>query len=333
MVVSLITCIHSLLWATLLVFMIVYVAGIYITETATTYRATPGSDAEVVEALEGFFGSLILSMFFLFQSISGGESWGVLTEPLLRLHWWYGVFMALFQCFTLLALLNIVTGIFVEGAIEKAQTDKEAMIQMELEGEQGRLQQLTEVFKEIDEDQSGYIDLNEFERLMNDARVKAYFRTMGLHISTAYHLFRLLDLDNSRTVSTSEFLMGCLRLQGNAKSVDVATLMYENKRMMMKWVAFMDYVQEQFNRLQFLLSEGADTDDHTTGCFVSSSDQENGKGCKEQAAGDLPSCPAQTLENKSFWRSTIACASSLNVYEGAENYGKSGSARSRAVTT
>jgi hypothetical protein len=284
--------------------------------------------------LEDFFGSLFLSMFFLFQSISGGESWGVLTEPLLRLHWWYGVFMALFQCFTLLALLNIVTGIFVEGAIEKAQTDKEAMIQMELEGEQGRLQQLTEVFKDIDEDESGYIDLDEFERLMNDQRVKAYFRTMGLHISTAYHLFRLLDLDNSGTVSTSEFLMGCLRLQGNAKSVDVATLMYENKRMMMKWVSFMEYVQEQFNRLHlFMGEEGADTDDQTTGCYASSSDQENGKGWKQQVSGDLTPTPAHTLENGSFWRNTFAGASSLNVYQEAHSHEKHGSTHRRPSTT
>merc|ERR1712187_142665 len=81
-------------------------------------------------------------------------------------------------------------------------------------------------------------------------RVKAYFRTLGLDISTAYHLFRLLDLDNSGTVSRSEFLMGCLRMRGSAKGVDVATLMYENKRMMLKWTAFMDFCETRFHDIQ-----------------------------------------------------------------------------------
>merc|ERR1719442_372839 len=73
---------------------------------------------------------------------------------------------------------------------------------------------------------------------------------MGLQATTAMHLFRLLDLDNSNTITSSEFVMGCIRLQGGAKNVDVATLMYENKRMMLKWTTFMDFVEEKFIELR-----------------------------------------------------------------------------------
>ena len=38
----------------------------------------------------------------------------------------------------------------------------------------------------------------------------------------------------------------------NMLGVDVATLMYENKRMMMKWTAFMDYVEDRTKRRMFL---------------------------------------------------------------------------------
>merc|ERR1712224_1178065 len=39
-------------------------------------------------------------------------------------------------------------------------------------------------------------------------------------------------MGGSGTVGVDEFVVGCLRLRGEAKSVDVATIMYENKRIM-----------------------------------------------------------------------------------------------------
>merc|ERR1712107_826755 len=52
----------------------------------------------------------------------------------------------------------------------------------------------------------------------------------GISVSEAWGLFRLLDLDNSGGVDIHEFTMGCLRLKGEARTIDVATMMYENKR-------------------------------------------------------------------------------------------------------
>ena len=44
-------------------------------------------------------------------------------------------------------------------------------------------------------------------------------------------LFNLLDADDSGSISVKEFIQGCLRLRGQAKSIDVATLIYMTKRM------------------------------------------------------------------------------------------------------
>uniref|UniRef100_A0A7S1EWA5 Uncharacterized protein n=1 Tax=Noctiluca scintillans TaxID=2966 RepID=A0A7S1EWA5_NOCSC len=40
-----------------------------------------------------------------------------------------------------------------------------------------------------------------------------------------------------------------MRLKGNAKGVDVATLMYENKKIFVRLVAFMKYVEDNFTLL------------------------------------------------------------------------------------
>jgi len=48
-------------------------------------------------------------------------------------------------------------------------------------------------------------------------------------------LFHLLDVDDSDEVSEDEFVNGCLRLHGYAKSIDLATLMFEYKRWCGMW--------------------------------------------------------------------------------------------------
>jgi len=50
----------------------------------------------------------------------------------------------------------------------------------------------------------------------------------------------MLDLDDSGEVDMEEFVSGCLRLKGNAKSIDIHTLMFEIKYLMRKWDSFMN---------------------------------------------------------------------------------------------
>mmetsp|Transcript_118861 Transcript_118861/g.222189 ORF Transcript_118861/g.222189 Transcript_118861/m.222189 type:complete len:91 (-) Transcript_118861:130-402(-) len=62
-------------------------------------------------------------------------------------------------------------------------------------------------------------------------------------------LFKLLDIDGSGAVGIEEFVIGCMRLKGSAKSIDLATLMYENKRMVEQASGFHDFCSQQFNAI------------------------------------------------------------------------------------
>ena len=58
--------------------------------------------------------------------------------------------------------------------------------------------------------------------------VTALLASVGMSVPKVSGLFKLMDLDNSGEVSVDEFLLQCMRLKGNAKSVDLMSLMYEN---------------------------------------------------------------------------------------------------------
>jgi len=303
MIYSIIGCLRSLFWAISLLLMLLYSIACYFTQVATTYRADATTDDQLALDLKNMYGHLFLSIYNLFQAISGGADWGDVAGPLLELGWGYAVFFSIFMCFTLFAVLNIVTGVFVEGAIDRAAQDRDSMIQHEMEQHQSSVKELEKVFAEIDVDGSGILELAEFELLLKDQRVKAWFRTMGLQIETAMHMFRLLDMDNSNTVSASEFVMGCMRLQGGAKNIDVATLMYENKRMMTKWTAFMDYVEEKLDELKAHVSTTISTSTVSlAGCLGASSE-----------AFNMPEDWAQASQSHTkHWSKTTG--SSVNIY-------------------
>merc|ERR1711862_166294 len=48
-----------------------------------------------------------------------------------------------------------------------------------------------------------------------------------MSLNDAEQLFRLLDRDMSGSISIEEFVRGCLRLRGPARSNDVAALVYD----------------------------------------------------------------------------------------------------------
>merc|ERR1712232_1098111 len=75
------------------------------------------------------------------------------------------------------------------------------------------------------------ITLDDFNRLIADNEIVAYFKALDIDATEAKGLFELLDADGSGDVALEEFVTGCLRLKGEATAVDVVTLIHENKKL------------------------------------------------------------------------------------------------------
>jgi hypothetical protein len=188
-------------------------------------------------------------MYTLFQAISGGINWREAAKVLLTIHWSYAIWMSMFVSFCVFAVLNIVTGVFVGTAMQCAQEDQDVVIADAINQENSHAQSILRIFTEADTDKNGLLSEKDFDRHLQDRRVKAYLHHLGLDIEEARGMFRLLDLRNIGKVDSKEFVLGCMRLKGPAKNVDMASLLHEHKRMMDIWSNFMVYVEDQFSRL------------------------------------------------------------------------------------
>merc|ERR1712083_694434 len=130
---------------------------------------------------------------------------------------WLVVPVCLYIGFTIFALMNTVTGVFVESALASKKREEELFL----------LHTLRHLFQNTDEDGSGDISWEEFQSQLESPEMHIFFQTIDLDLDEAEELFTLVDIDGSGSIDPEEFVNGCIRLQGPAKALDLATFMHE----------------------------------------------------------------------------------------------------------
>merc|ERR1712232_106440 len=120
LVAAIASSLKALFWTVVLVALLIYIMSVLFTQIVSDYMIDHTEVDSDQEELRRFFGSLGSAALTLFQAITGGVSWHIVTDPLGKQI--STAFMAMFVCyiaFMLLALMNVVTGVFVDTAISK----------------------------------------------------------------------------------------------------------------------------------------------------------------------------------------------------------------------
>eukprot|EP00927_Polykrikos_kofoidii_P081892 TRINITY_DN7986_c0_g2_i1.p1 TRINITY_DN7986_c0_g2~~TRINITY_DN7986_c0_g2_i1.p1 ORF type:complete len:859 (-),score=140.23 TRINITY_DN7986_c0_g2_i1:66-2642(-) len=255
LITSIFSTLKSLVWAMVLLCIIMYLFAIIFASAVNTHltvefmsssNKVPEYDSPPTEdqLLYHYLGSVPRAGFSLFKSITGGTDWEVIVLPLASISWIYVGLFIFYVVFGLFAVLNVVTGVFCQGAIESAEHDQDEVIEMQLNVMDQYTSQLKMLFLDIDDECSGSITLGAFERYIQDARVKAYFRSLDLHVHEAWSLFKLIDKDKTNVIEIDDFVDGCLRMRGAAKSLEVNEMMYQNKWMMDKIADLIEEIED-----------------------------------------------------------------------------------------
>merc|ERR1711879_490522 len=131
------------------------------------------------------------------------------------------VVFSLYIAFTLFAMLNVITGVFVESALKSSKDDNDYFI----------INNIRESFNRVDGGINSSMSWTDFESQLAEPNMLEYFKAIDVNPAEAKGLFSLLDLDGSGTIDAEEFLSGLKRLRGPAKALDLALLIYEVQRM------------------------------------------------------------------------------------------------------
>jgi len=215
--------IHSarpFIWSAVLIFLMVYIVGIYFTQIVLMERVHGNIPADIDEILVAKFGNVPAAALSLFEGLTGGVDWHELSDPLIKhISPWLGVVFVIYTAFAIIAVMNVITGTFVENAIQKAMELREVQ----------RVLLARKLFKQLDADGSGKLSLDELQSAMDNEQVQEYFRTIDVETAEANFLFEMLDSNKSGSIDFDEFLNGCLRLQNPAKALDLLLMTKETR--------------------------------------------------------------------------------------------------------
>jgi len=259
---SIIYTLKSLMWAMVLLVLIVYTFGVLFTQVVNDAMGTSDGpfsvDDDSLDAAKAaagvYFGSLPKSMLSLAMSISGGVSWEQVLAPLEVISTFWVIMYLFYIAFSTLAVLNVVTGVFCQSAIESAQSDHDMVIQSILNNKEAHIEKIKMLFTEIDAAESGVITFQMFQDRIMSQEVKTYFESIDLDVWDAWTFFKLLDNDEGGAVEIEEFLLGCLRLRGNAKAMDIAKLCHDQTWLIREQARFWEFVEGELFHLHTQLS-------------------------------------------------------------------------------
>ncbi|CAE7335592.1 Scn11a [Symbiodinium natans] len=136
-----------------------------------------------------------------------------------------------------------------------AAADREQMVVEMLREKDKLMKEFQHCFDEMDTNGSGEIEFEELEELLENPGMQAYLSHLHISTSGAWNIFKLLDKDETGSVSLPEFVEGLLSLKGLSKTVDIAALQYDVKKMNVVLRDFMEYVESEFTKLGQLLPD------------------------------------------------------------------------------
>merc|ERR1719217_1415688 len=99
----------------------------------------------------------------------------------------------------MLTLMNILQGLFLESAMRIAEDEMKEVV----------VEQISDLFRQGDADDSGTITAQEFEQLLdNDMALPFFLKTLDIRREQAMQLFCLLDKVDSGEIDLHEFVNG-----------------------------------------------------------------------------------------------------------------------------
>jgi len=187
------------------------------------------------------------------------DSMNMIYRPLVQKDWWLGIYFVLLILIVSIALMNLVTAIVVESALEQAMEDK-AMVQQQREKERKKcIHHLKKIFIRLDEDRSGEVTVDEIANMDVDDQ-KAMETILG--IKDPMEIFNLLDVDKSGSLGIEEFCDGIWQYVTSSGSLEMKRIEKKIDGIQIRMDAFATEQMDICNKIKFSTANAARTSDH-----------------------------------------------------------------------
>jgi len=240
----------ALFAAMCLLLLVILMFAIIFDNAVANYINNASLDNGYVDRLKTYFGSLSQTLLTLFMAMSGGIDWWEVVQLLLEIHVVYTLLFVLFVCLTVIAALNIITGVFVNEGLAMARMDEDLRHQMDMRESRALASRLHNLFQTIVCGSSTAISLEELKLALQREDVSTLFSVLGIEITDPQSFFGLLDQDRSGYVEIDEFVVVCLRLRGRSGMMNMEISVQEISGQIKKIMTQSRSVSHQVDRIE-----------------------------------------------------------------------------------
>jgi len=219
-----------LLWAVMLISIISYIVGICFLQAGTSYLQERLASQEEAVAIQVYWGSVWRSMLSLYMATTNGDSWKEMANALIPVGYTYYLLFLLYVAFFTFIVMNTLTSLFLDAVIRKADKDTSSLIREELKKTGAYVTKAAALFRQIDQNSSGNITEQDFLKYANDAKMAALASSLELDVSDMEQFYNMLSCRGKYAVDVDTFAVGCLKLKGPARSIDLQELIASQKR-------------------------------------------------------------------------------------------------------
>jgi hypothetical protein len=170
------------------------------------------------------FGSVGTSILTLYKVTTGGDDWSAAYEAVQSTGSFGGLMFLFFVAFVQFALVNIITGIFVDSAMAVLQPDAEAIAKEKIQQETEFTSALESLWRAVNADGSGRLSQNDFDAGMHSKHLPLVLKSLGFHTHHLKEFFGALANSQGQGVDIATFVNGCMLLKGDATNFDVSKL-------------------------------------------------------------------------------------------------------------
>jgi uncharacterized membrane protein len=227
---SLACSLSTLFWSMTVVTLFLFMFSIFfVLQTASELNQLGETDS--TKLLMEYFGGIWTSMITLLGATLGGMDWMDIYNVLKEFGALNSLVFLLCIIVVQVMIVNIITGMFVETAIESMEKTREQQALEHVKEERMQERDLHVFLDQIDSDGDGRLDAKEWEQMQHTPLAHSIFEIVGLRNYDACAYFDILsNVSADKKVNINEFVQGCMRLKGPASCFDTQTILLEMRR-------------------------------------------------------------------------------------------------------
>ncbi|CAE8681216.1 unnamed protein product [Polarella glacialis] len=249
------SCIRTLCWSFVFCFMVMTfwsMAAVALLNPLIQDMGSQGMWHDCPECISSM-SSVMRANLELFKTIISGDSWGLVAVPVITAYPWSAIIYIGALLTIVFGVLNMIVCVVVDEMAEKRMKDIQSLAEdmdVDLEND---MKFLRKIFTQIDEDNSGEVDL---EELVSGAKRVPEFRhrlrVMDIDETDLRQLFTMLDEDDSGAIEAEEFISAISRWMSDSKTAS-RFVKYNMMRSMQRQEEHFEYTRQRLETIDLQL--------------------------------------------------------------------------------